>query len=140
MSFKEVFKPKPTEQIKKEIEDLIKSFDLQVYKELIGKTIKNIERTGEELYFNLTNGERWHMYHSQDCCESVYIEDIIGDLDDLVGSPLTIAEERCGENPGASESGTWTFYAFATIKGYVDIRWNGESNGFYSENVSFDNL
>jgi hypothetical protein len=78
--------------------------------------------------------------HHQDCCESVYIEDICGDLDDLVGAPLVEAEEVSdyeGEATG-DESYTWTFYKFATRKGFVTVRWYGSSNGYYSESVSVD--
>jgi hypothetical protein len=87
------------------------------------------------------------MYHEQDCCESVDINDVCGDVSRLIGYPLTKAEEsNSADDPdldidpkevNANEdcSHTWTFYHLATIKGYVDIRWFGTSNGYYSEIV-----
>ena len=107
---------------------------------LKGKTLSSIKADDYEIVFETTDGERYRMYHEQDCCESVRVEDIVGDLEDLVGSELLIAEEVDGESPAdfeAYESYTWTFYKFATRKGYVDIRWLGQSNGYYSESVSF---
>jgi hypothetical protein len=109
---------------------------------LKGKTLSSIsgEKGDGEIVFVTTDGETYRMYHEQDCCEHVRIEDIVGDLQDLVGSEILIAEEVEGESPAdfeAYDSYTWTFYKFATRKGYVDLRWLGESNGYYSEGVSF---
>jgi|ERR1700677_836654 len=112
--------------------------------DLLGKTFSAVEKVGDDvLRFHLPEGGGYEMYHSQHCCENVYIESIVGDLSDLVGEPLLLAEEATheGENPEGVEiskyqaSFTWTFYKLATRKGYVDIRWYGESSGYYSESV-----
>ena len=112
--------------------------------DLKGKTLSSVSGgVGDDsIEFRTSDGETYLMYHEQDCCESVSVEDIVGDLEDLVGSEILLAEEVAGESPvdfdeSGYESYTWTFYKFATLKGYVDIRWLGSSNGYYSEGVSF---
>lgn len=109
---------------------------------LQGQILTKVEKIGDDsILFETATGEKYEMYHEQDCCEHVYIESIVGDLEDLVGSPILMAEEVTNiDEPPTSERGesyTWTFYKFATNKGYVTIRWYGSSNGYYSESVSF---
>lgn len=106
--------------------------------DLVGLIPLRVQATDDELHIYFTEDAYAMLFHSQDCCESVYIESIVGDLDDLVGEPLLRAEEASSDDDsGNYESATWTFYKFATIKGYVDIRFLGTSNGYYSESVSF---
>ena len=100
-----------------------------------------VNREKDEILFVNSIGDRYLMFHEQDCCESVHIDDICGDLQDLVGSTILVAEENSSDGSGTDENGwhessTWTFYKLATAKGYVDIRWFGTSNGYYSERVS----
>ena len=113
-------------------------------KDLIGQTMRSVENVrNEELVFTTVEGRRYKLHHYQSCCEDVSIESIVGDLADLVGEPILVAEESTSDkNPAGftkeyQESFTWTFYKFATRKGYVDVRWYGESNGYYSESVYF---
>lgn len=110
---------------------------------LVGKTITRIEGTrgDDRITIHTSDGYIYSMYHEQDCCESVYIEDIEGDYADLINLPLVLAEVSTNSDdaPESSydESFTWTFYRLATEKGFVVIRWYGSSNGYYSESVSF---
>jgi len=97
------------------------------------------EETGDDLFvLRLTDGNIFRFYHIQDCCESVYLADIVGDLDDLLGAEILDAEETIdsGSN-GNYGSYTWTFYRIQTTKGHLTIRFNGESNGYYSESVNY---
>lgn len=101
-----------------------------------------INREDESITFYLDNAKSIRMYHSQDCCESVYIEYINGDLDSLLFKPILQADEKIStnedSNSNTNESFTWTFYTLANISSVVDIRWYGSSNGYYSERVDLD--
>ncbi len=110
--------------------------DTTEIKEMLGVTMDSVEQLGDDELIFTNGGRQYIFYHLQDCCEDVHIEDIVGDLSDLVGSPILQAEEvtEYGGNP----EGTWTFYKFATIKGSVTVRWLGQSNGYYSERVDFE--
>lgn len=115
---------------------------------MVGQTMASVERgtdgASDTLTFTTVNGVQFVFHYEPDCCARCDIESIVGDLADLVGVPLLMAEEATSRDdpPDApareypAESQTWTFYKFATIKGYVDVRWYGESNGYYSESVS----
>lgn len=116
--------------------------------DMLGKTINKIEGLtvgSDRVRFYATDGSIYMMWHSQDCCESVSIEDVIGTMEDLLDAPILMAEEVTPDEPfdgsekkDADYSHTWTFYKFATIKGYVTVRWYGSSSGYYSERVDFE--
>lgn len=75
-----------------------RSFGIRGYSvvDMLGKTLKTIEVSIEkdEIHFYTIHDEHYVMYHRQDCCESVTIEDIVGNLKDLVDSPLLMCEEQ----------------------------------------------
>jgi hypothetical protein len=121
------------------------------FSDLLGKTLTQIDGATEGsecIRFFADDGSRWRMEHYQDCCESVDVAEIVGDVADLIGSPILLAEEvthdcvtpdgvEVGAGRYLDDSYTWTFYKLATAKGHVTLRWLGTSNGYYSESVDF---
>lgn len=120
--------------------------DFSTLKGKVIKEIRGLKPGSEEITFITTDGYKYIMFHQQDCCESVSVDDVVGDAECLLNTPIQIAEEResTDEPPSVSQwvdySYTWTFYTLATVKGYVDIKWFGTSNGYYSESVDFIEL
>ena len=105
--------------------------------EMLGKTITKITTDVDLVRFDMSDGSEYLFTHFQDCCETVDLNEIHGDVDDLVGNPLLIAEVVTEQSDHSRSWGseTWTFYKFATVKGHVTLRFLGESNGYYSEEV-----
>lgn len=129
--------------------------------ELQGLVLASAVAVDDALVLTTVDGTVYTFSHHQDCCEHVYIESIVGDLADLVGSPLLLAEAVSSESLPPKNEGQlleqrglphdrrlialgedyveayeWTFYKLATVKGYVDVRWYGTSNGYYSTGVT----
>lgn len=113
---------------------------------LVGKTIKRVEggeEGDEHIAFHCDDGASYAGTHQQDCCESVKIFDTVGNVEDIVGSPVILAEEENDADQPADityqpyDSYTWTIYTIETAKGRYVVRWLGESNGYYGESPYF---
>jgi len=67
--------------------------------DLIGKILSSVTGSvgDDEIIFTTDDGRSFKMHHYQDCCESVTVEDIVGNLEDLVGVPIVKASEDSSE-------------------------------------------
>ena len=117
----------------------------EVNKEMRGKKIISIEgmqEGSEEVRITFEDNSFLIFYHEFDCCESVEVCQVDSDPSKFVGSKFTELKIKQSyeneEDTTPRESCTWTFYTLVTTKGYLDFRWLGESNGYYSEEVSID--
>lgn len=101
------------------------------FAELKNKVFSSVYVKDDSLHF-VNDTEHFCFHHSRVCCEHVYIESIVGELNDLENTPILVAEMTQSFNR-VNKHETWSFYKFGTVNGWVDIRWFGESNGNYSE-------
>ena len=104
-------------------------------KDMVGKKITGIYY--DEEYFQIrTDDCVYAFYHEQDCCESVWLTQVDGISDKIIGSRIVIAEVVTDEKDTEYGHITWSFYKIGTNKGIIDFRWQGESDGGYSEIVN----
>lgn len=98
--------------------------------------------TAVEFYVEST---KYVMYHDQECSEKVSLIDVCGDWQDVIDTPILEAYESSRtdvpyNDPDLDLEGSllWTFYRLRTNKGTVTLRWQGQSNGYYSVRVQLD--
>lgn len=91
----------------------------------------------EAIVFDNGANELYVLTHIQECCENVWIESITGELEDLIDSPLIMAEvasQTKRDEDGFADQ-IFYFYKFATAKGYVTIRFVADDTPYYSTEV-----
>ncbi len=104
------------------------------FKELKGKVIKEVNKKENCIIFKMQDGKIYNV--RKDEHGVAWLEDVCGDLDDLLNSEILQADEENGEMQFEHGGfGEWTFYLLATAKGYVTLRWCGDGDGYYSEKV-----
>lgn len=114
--------------------------DLEKLKGYMISSVSGMDEGGDEIVFKLSDGRAFKMYHEQSCCERVSIDDVCGEVCDLVDAEIVHFEERVSDGEPQDDYGTstWTFYDIQTSKGSVNIKWFGSSNGYYSESVNIE--
>ena len=120
--------------------------------EIVGQEIINIycihkncsSSETDSINFVTKKGE-YSLTHNQECCESVWLESVDGNLNDAIGDTVisfeletnVVKPEPVDEYCYVAEYGMWSFYKLTTSKNMFTIRFMGESNGYYSVCVEF---
>lgn len=99
------------------------------------------DNAGSDQVIFYTSGGDFELLHERDCCESVTLYDIVGDpadLEDAICARASLDTNTSDPYPKEHpDSYTWSYYNIQTHKGHVQLRWLGESNGYYGETVAF---
>lgn len=113
-------------------------------KRLVGEIIENFDIDGDTVRIQTQSGRIFLIQHQQDCCESVSIESVDGDVRHLIGKVICEAEEDYPDDAPPEGRGydsyTWSRYKFVTDDATVVTRWFGESNGYYGETADISEV
>lgn len=108
------------------------------------KTVEGVKQGSDSVIFHCKDGYSVELTHIFSCCEDVYLydSDNFAAIERKDGSDIytdtrwaKLEVETQEAQPQSQSSATWTFYKIQTNKGYDTLRWFGESNGNYSEDV-----
>lgn len=119
-------------------------FDVNFETSMVGKVFSKIEmdRHQEFIIFSFEDGSVFKMGHNQECCEKVYLEDIVGDITKMIGQTV-ISASHTSDGDLSDDGVTVIEYNFYTIQGNLDsitLRWYGETNSCYSINATLYRL
>jgi len=104
-----------------------------------GKVIEVVNLDNDSSFVKIRTEQTTLIFvHEQDCCENVFLEDFNFNGKFVGGELLEIKEKSNKPNkvPSGYDSVTYTFYTLVSTNGFLDLRFFGESNGYYSEGVS----
>jgi len=109
---------------------------------LNGLTVTSIDgltKGSEEIIFKVKEfpNSIFKLYHHQECCEDVHLDDFEGAIEDILNTPIIQAEDVSDGVETEDGDSNWTFYRILTVKGHMTLKWHGSSNGYYSTNVDF---
>lgn len=107
--------------------------------DLVGKRILGITglREGSEEIQIHTDVGIYRLYHDSECSESVEVAQVDGDPADVIGQIVVVAEVRETDmEDSLMDCARWTFYTIRAVRGDLDFRWFGASNGYYSVDVN----
>jgi len=74
------------------------------FSDLLGKVVVEYQREQLFIAFKTSENEIFVLAHEQCCCESVFVEDVVGDLDDLLNVPILNAEESGNSKEDSDKS------------------------------------
>ena len=112
---------------------------MKMFELVKGKTIVEVvglKKQEESVVLRLDDKSELEFYHEYSCCENFWLEDFEFSGKSVIGAKILdvvlVSEKRDVTEWGSM---TWTFYKIQTDKGELFMRWCGESNGYYSEDV-----
>ena len=102
-------------------------------------SIEGLKQGSQSVMIRLSNGSYIEQDSGYDeyCDACIRIDQINGEVSKHIGATILKLDEKIVEDVASTnEPATAIFYTLQTSKGYLDWRWSGESDGWYSETVN----